>query len=49
MYQQVDSFIGLGYQGKDIVLKLEISSRVIISWRILVSFRGFLEDYIFAW
>jgi len=27
---------------------LEISSRVIISWRILLSFRGFLEDYIFA-
>jgi hypothetical protein len=23
--------------------------KVIISWRILVSFRGFLEDYIFAW
>jgi hypothetical protein len=30
-------------------LKLEISYRVIISWRILVSFRGFFEDYIFAW
>ncbi len=32
-----------------LVLKLEISCRVIISWRILVSFRGFFEDYIFAW
>jgi hypothetical protein len=33
-----------------LVLKLEISFRVIISGRILVSFRGFfLEDYIFAW
>jgi hypothetical protein len=32
-----------------LVLKLEISSRVIISCRILVSFRGFLKDYIFAW
>jgi len=31
------------------VLKLEISYIVIISWRILVSFRGFFEDYIFAW
>jgi hypothetical protein len=76
-------FIGLAYQGKDIVfifiieysrlmdfgpyaiglflyeffwkmifwlvLKLEISYRVIISWRILVSFfRRFFEDYIFV-
>ncbi len=76
-------FIGLAYQGKDIVftfiieysslrdfgpyiiglflyevfwkmifwflLKFKISYRVIIiSWRILVSFRGFFEDYIFA-
>jgi len=32
-----------------LVLKLEISYRVIISWRILVSFRGIFEDYIFAW
>jgi hypothetical protein len=35
-----------------LVLKLEISYRVIItSWRILVCFRGFFEDYyiIFAW
>jgi hypothetical protein len=31
-----------------LVLKLEISYSVIISWRILVSFRGFFEDYIFA-
>jgi hypothetical protein len=33
-----------------LVLKLEISYYrvIIISWRILVSFRGFLEDYIFA-
>jgi hypothetical protein len=32
------------------VLKLEISYRVMISWRILVSFRGFFfEDFIFAW
>jgi len=30
------------------VLKLEISYRVIISWTILVSFREFFEDYIFA-
>jgi hypothetical protein len=29
------------------VLKLEISYRVIISRRILVSFRGFSEDYTF--
>ncbi len=76
-------FIGLAYQGKDIVfrfiteysslrdfgpyiidlflyedfwkmifwvvLKLETSYRVVISWRILVSFIGFSEDYIFAW
>jgi len=32
-----------------LVLKLEISYRVIISWRILVCFRAFFEDYIFAW
>jgi hypothetical protein len=33
-----------------LVLKLEIRYRVIIiSWRIVVSLRGFLEDYIFAW
>ncbi len=32
-----------------LVLKLEISYRVIIFWRILVCFRGFFEDYIFAW
>jgi hypothetical protein len=33
-----------------LVLKLEIRCRVIIiSWRILVSFRGFFEDYICAW
>jgi hypothetical protein len=32
-----------------LVLKLEISYRVLISRRILVSFRGFFEDYIFAW
>jgi hypothetical protein len=32
-----------------LVLKLEISHRVIIYGRILVSFRGFLEGYIFAW
>jgi hypothetical protein len=32
-----------------LVLKLEISNRVIISWRILLAFRGFCEDYIFAW
>jgi hypothetical protein len=32
-----------------LVLTLEISyNRVIIYWRILVSFRGFFEDYIFA-
>jgi hypothetical protein len=31
-----------------LVLKLEISSRVVISPRILVSFRGFFEDYILA-
>jgi hypothetical protein len=77
-------FIGLAYQGKDIVfrfiiecssvrdfgpyvidlfwyegfwkmifwlvLKLEISYRVNISWRILVYFRGFFfEDYLFSW
>jgi hypothetical protein len=29
--------------------KLEISYKVIISWRISVSFRGFFEDHIFAW
>jgi len=32
-----------------LVLKLEISYRVITSSRILVSFRGFYEDRIFAW
>jgi len=31
------------------VLKLEISYRVLISLRILVSFSRFFEDYIFAW
>jgi hypothetical protein len=31
-----------------LVLKLEISYRVIKSWRILVSFRGFFEDYNFC-
>jgi hypothetical protein len=31
-----------------LVLKLEIRSRVIISGRILVSFRGFFEDYNFC-
>jgi len=32
-----------------VVLKLEISyNRIIISSRILVSFRGFFEDYIFC-
>jgi hypothetical protein len=31
-----------------LVLKLEINYRVIVSWRILVSFRGILEDYIFC-
>jgi hypothetical protein len=31
-----------------LVLKLEISYRVIISWRILVSFGGFFEHYIFC-
>ncbi len=31
-----------------LVLKLGISYQVIITWRILVSFRRFLEDYIFA-
>jgi len=33
-----------------LVLKLEISYRgIIIFSRILVSFRGFFENYIFAW
>ncbi len=32
-----------------LMLKLEINYRIIISWKILVSFRGFFEDYIFAW
>ncbi len=33
-----------------LVLELEISVRVMISWRVLVSFRGFFfEDYICAW
>jgi hypothetical protein len=32
-----------------LVLKLEIRYKVIISRRILVSFTGFFEDYIFAW
>jgi hypothetical protein len=32
-----------------LVLKLEIRYRVIISGRILVSFRGFFEGYILAW
>jgi hypothetical protein len=32
-----------------LVLKLEIRYIVMISWRILVSFRGCFEDYIFAW
>ncbi len=31
-----------------LVLKFEISYRVIINWRIFISFRGFFEDYIFA-
>jgi hypothetical protein len=32
-----------------LVLKLETSYRVLISWRILVSFRGICDGYIFAW
>jgi len=32
-----------------LVLQLENRYRVIISWRILVSFRDCFEDYIFAW
>ncbi len=33
-----------------LVLKLEISyHRVLTSWMILISFREFFEDYIFAW
>jgi hypothetical protein len=32
-----------------LVFKLEISYRVIIFWRISVSFRGFFEDYVCAW
>jgi hypothetical protein len=32
-----------------LVLKFEISYRVIIYYKILVSCRGFFEDYIFAW
>jgi hypothetical protein len=32
-----------------LVLKLEISYRVMISRRILVSVRGFFKDYIFSW
>jgi len=31
------------------VLKLEITYKVVISGRILVSFRGFFEDYILGW
>ncbi len=32
-----------------LVLKLEITYRVLMSWSILVSFRGLFEDYSFAW
>jgi hypothetical protein len=32
-----------------LVLKLEVNYRVTICGRILVSLRGFFEDYIFAW
>jgi hypothetical protein len=32
-----------------LVPKLEMSYRVMISWRILVSSEDFFEDYIFAW
>jgi hypothetical protein len=32
-----------------LVLKLEISYRIIISWKFLVFFRRFFENYIFAW
>jgi len=32
-----------------LVVKLEISYRVIISRKILVSIREFFENYIFAW
>jgi hypothetical protein len=32
-----------------LVLKLEISYNRVIILRILVSFRGFFEDYILAW
>jgi hypothetical protein len=40
-----------GFLKDDILACVEIwdSYRVIISWRILVSFRGFFEDYVFAW
>jgi len=31
-----------------LVLKLEISYRIMISQKILVSLRGFFKDYIFA-
>jgi hypothetical protein len=31
------------------MLKLDISYKVTKSWRILVFFRGFFGDYIFAW
>ncbi len=32
-----------------LALKLEIIYRVKISWRILISFRGYFEDHAFAW
>jgi len=84
LHKEPEEFVGLAYQGKDIVfrfiieysslrdfgplgnnrsifiwgflkdeillvLKFEISYRVMMSWRILVPLEDFLEDYIFAW
>jgi len=43
------SFLPSGLMVFGLVLKPEISSRVTIAWRVLVSYRGFFEDYIFAW
>jgi hypothetical protein len=43
------SFLPSGLMVFWLVLKHENSYRVTISWRVLVTYRGFFEDYVSAW
>ncbi len=47
------SFLGLAYQGKDIgfrfIIEYSSSLSIVVPRDFLVSFRGFIEDHIFAW